>query len=390
MITAGSVISHKGYEIAIPLPIYPVIEDVGWWKGEDGSANNQPFRNRFPRDHCLADYRALVHLAKRLGIRLTIGMVIGEWDRTDCLRDVVGATWMGRAWDNAPNRGPWLDEVADYIRSNRKWLEPAIHGLFHEFWQNGRMERSEFHDQENRMRAKANVRSHLAAYRKIMEQNGISPPPRIFIPPALHHSFGNNKESIQAILHEEGIKYVVTDFSRARQYSPPRYDHVTWEKTVILLDRGAAPVKWSEAACAPVWNGEGIVLPLHWANLLHPDPDKNRAVVDGWAEMLQKMTVGMKRMMAEDIEACLRQAALCWFGEMKVDGDGLTLDLSAFPEKLWTLGGPFEVKIRAASIPRLRCSGGSVMVNEANSEENIYFARFQPVSGERRIYFIFP
>lgn len=74
------------------MPIFLVVEDVGWWQGEDGSAHNEPYRNGFTRRHCLQDYRLFVRLARRLKMRIAIGMVLGEWDRHNLLKDVVGAT----------------------------------------------------------------------------------------------------------------------------------------------------------------------------------------------------------------------------------------------------------------------------------------------------------
>jgi hypothetical protein len=68
-------ISIADLTVSIPMPIFLVVEDVGWWQGKDGSAGNEPFRNGFPRRHCLADYQALVRLARRLKMRIALGMV---------------------------------------------------------------------------------------------------------------------------------------------------------------------------------------------------------------------------------------------------------------------------------------------------------------------------
>src|SRR5512146_1127289 len=122
--------------VSVPMPIFVIVEDVGWWQGRDGSAENEPFRNGFSRRHCLDDYRALAHLAQRLKMKIALGMVLGEWDRANILRGVAGATWMGDGWDNRLNCGSWLDEAAEFLRDQRDWLEIACHGLCHEFWRN--------------------------------------------------------------------------------------------------------------------------------------------------------------------------------------------------------------------------------------------------------------
>ena len=211
-------IAMNNLVVSLPMPIFLVVEDVGWWQGTDGSAYNEPYRNGFTRRHCLEDYRALVRLAKRLKMRIALGMVLGEWDRRNLLKDVAGATWMGDSWDNRINQGPWLDEAALFLRENQNWLETACHGLCHEFWQDGRMERSEFHDPIGRMRPPDIIKSHLDAFAKLLEEYNLPGFPRIFLPPALLHSFGSGQDSMQAILHDYGIRYVITRFSRACRF----------------------------------------------------------------------------------------------------------------------------------------------------------------------------
>lgn len=274
-------LTYKNVEVFLPMPIFPVIEDVGWWQGEDGSAAQQPYRNAFPRRHCLADYQALARLADKLGVRIGLGMVLCEWDRNNMLADIEGATWMGNRWNNQINQGPWLDEVAEYLRHKRDSFELGIHALCHEFWHAGKMERSEFHDRYGNMRPRQVIKSHLEAFGAILEQNGFSEFPRLFFPPALYHSFGNNKDSIQALLHDYSIRYVITRFVQARRFAPPYHENITWECGVGLLERGLSPVPWNESACMPNWDFSGPILPLHWGNLLHPEPENNNDIVDG-------------------------------------------------------------------------------------------------------------
>jgi hypothetical protein len=353
-------ISIADLTVSIPMPIFLVVEDVGWWQGKDGSAGNEPFRNGFPRRHCLADYQALVRLARRLKMRIALGMVIGEWDRGNLLKSVAGATWMGPSWDNRQNQGPWLDETSKYLRTHRDQLEIACHGLCHEFWQDGRMERSEFHDSSGRMRSKTLVRRHLEAFADLLGQNNLPDMPRIFCPPALHHSFGNGDRSIQAILHEFGYQYVVTCFSRARIHTPPRHEKITWECGVGLLERGLSPVPWHEAAARPAWDFGNPILPLHWGNLLHPDPQRNNEVVDGWAEMLIGRADSMEYILAEDIAACWNQAAAYHLTEVSANERGVTLNPGALPS-VPRFDGTIMLKIRKPPTRAWQCRGGQIL-----------------------------
>ncbi|MFH0784975.1 MAG: hypothetical protein V2B20_23885, partial [Pseudomonadota bacterium] len=320
-------VALKNLIVSLPMPIFVVVEDVGWWRGKDGSAYNEPFRNGFIRDHCLDDYRTLARLAKRLNMRVTLGMVLGEWDRNNLLRNVAGATWMGSSWDNRNNCGPWLDEAAQFLRDNNDCLEIGCHGLCHEFWRDGRMERSEFHDEGGRMRERETIKRHLEVFAEILAQHALPDSPKIFLPPALLHSFGNGKNSMQAILHDFGIRYVVTSFSRARTYSTPLHEKITWECGVGLLERGLSPVPWHEAAAHPIWDFNNPILPLHWSNLLHPDPEKNFAIVDGWADLLLDRANTMEYILAEDFASCWSQAAAYHLVKLTADAGKIILDL---------------------------------------------------------------
>ncbi len=366
--------------VSLPMPIFVIVEDVGWWQGADGSAYNEPFRNRFPRRHCLEDYRALVRLAKRLKMRLALGMVLGEWDPDNLLQDVVGATWMGKSWDNRRNRGPWLDESGQFLRDNNDWLEIACHGLCHEFWRDGRMERSEFHDQNCRMRPGDIVGSHLDAFAKLLAAYNLPGFPRLFLPPALLHSFGNGEDSMQALLHEYGIRYVVTVFSRARGYCQHRHEKITWECGVGLLERGLSPVPWHAVAATPVWDFGNPILPLHWGNLLHPDPEQNFLIVDAWAEMLEKRASTQEYVVAADFSSCWEQAAAYHLVRLTAGDRKITLDLGRL---LHVPGckGSLIVKIHCPPDLLWQCRGGQVLSCQSDSAE-IATVVLRPLPGQ--------
>ena len=82
-------IQLKGATVTLPMPVFLVVEDVGWWEGVDGSAWQEPYRSNMARRHCLEDYQALVHLGERLSMRIGLGMVMCEWDRTNFLKNIL-------------------------------------------------------------------------------------------------------------------------------------------------------------------------------------------------------------------------------------------------------------------------------------------------------------
>lgn len=369
--------------VSLPMPIFLVVEDVGWWQGRDGSAGNEPYRNGFPRRHCLTDYQALARLAKRLKMRIAIGMVLGEWDRRQLLRDVVGATWMGAAWDNRENCGPWLDEAARFLGDNTDWLEIACHGLCHEFWRKGRMERSEFHDTGGRMRPRAIVRSHLDAFARLLEDYNLPGFPRIFLPPALLHSFGDGADSMQAILQDYGVRYVVTRFTRAHKYTEPLYEKITWECGVGLLERGLAPVPWHAAAARPTWDCGNPILALHWGNLLHPDPEKNFAVVDSWADMLENRANSLDYVLVPDFASCWSQTAAWQLAQLTAGEGRIRIDLG-LPGQVPGFDGSIILKISCPSRRIWWCRGGRMVAKQSDSE-GIQTVILRPLPGNSSV-----
>ena len=357
-------LSTAAGEVSLPMPVFPVIEDVGWWQGASGAAVGQPYRNAFSRRHCLADYQALALFARKLQVRIALGMVLCEWDRSNYLRGLPDATWMGRAWDNRDNQGPWLEEAAQYLRAQQEFLELGLHGLGHEFWDQGRMERSEFHDRQGNMRPRSVIERHLRAYRALLDQNDLGGFPRLFIPPALYHSFGNGGESMQALLYEHGIRYVITRFARAKQFAAPYHESITWEAGVGLLERGEAPVAWNQPASSPRWDFSGPVLPLHWGNLLHHDPARNSEIVAGWIELLLAGTAGLERILVEDLAACWSQAAAFYFGRLEREDGAIIVNLRALPKEMPGAGGGLFLKFRGCPPRAWDCRGGRLVAQQ--------------------------
>ena len=377
-------LTHNGCTVIIPKPLFLVVEDVGWWQGTDGSAQQQPFRTGMPRNHCLADYEALVYLAEQLSMRIVLGMALCEWDRTDFLRDVPGATWMGASWNNQINRGPWLEEAADCLRNNRGLLEIALHGVGHEFWQDGRLQRSEFHDSACWMRSPELIRAHLSAFGELLQQHDLGPFPRAFIPPALKHSFGNGAESFQAILNTYGIQYLTTRFSRARIFSPPITKHITWEENVLLIERGLSPTPWHVVAAKPEGTLKGPIVALHWANLLHADPARNLEVSDAWVTAFYESADSRDTMLAPDLHCCWSQYCHQQLAQLIPEGAGLVVKREKLPPVSYKMDKLFlriehpnglRWKIEGGTIVSEKKEGDGVSLIELEAEGEVLYLR---------------
>jgi len=305
------------------MAIQVVIDDVGWWYSEDGSARNEPFRTGCPRNHVPADYQAIIELGKRLGMRPQAAMVLCEWDRENLLRALPSSTWMGDAWDNTRRQGPWLDETAALLRDNREYIEIVLHGIGHEFWRDGVMERAEWHDRQGAMRPEAEVRAHLNYYARLLAQNGLGSFPTTFVPAAFLHRFGG---ALAPILAEHGIRYISTPYRtmfRSRKTEAPDFGI---DAGLLTVDRGHDLFRWFTTGPDPQDEIAGPICGMHWPNLLHLDPARNTEVVDGWVLLLQPYDTRFDRMLAPDTAAGFSQLVYHRWTKVTCDEHSVSLD----------------------------------------------------------------
>ena len=293
--------------ISIPMPLIVSIEDVGWWSGTDGSAYDQPFRTGMQRAHVPQDYTALAALGRGLDMRIQAGFVLCEWDKENLLRKLPSSTWMGEKWIVPSTTIAQKEAAAEIIKKEQAYIEFALHGIGHEFWADGKMERSEFHDSAGNMRERDEIKKHLACFFAIMDQYGLDCYPRIFIPPALKHSFGNREAGFQHIISQFGIRYVSLMFKKAKWYAVPQTHTIAWENDVLLVERGAAEVNWHTSASEPCFQFDRPVMALHWANILHPDPERNLEVIKRWVAYIREKSEKKAILLARDTQSCFTQ-----------------------------------------------------------------------------------
>lgn len=349
---------NEEIKISIPMPFVVSIEDVGWWSGKDGSGFNQPFRTGMPRDHVPEDYTALAALGKGLATRVLAGFVLCEWDKKNILRNLPSATWMGEKWRMSNKNKEQKERAALIIKKERKYIDFGLHGVGHEFWAGGRMERSEFHNDACQMREKEKVIKHIAYFFKIMDQYGFDFKPRTFIPPALQHSFGNHEKGFQKILNQFGIKYVTLVFNRAKIKSRPQTKTVAWENDVLLVERGEADVKWNTTACEPHFRFDRPVMALHWANILHPDPGKNNMVVDKWIKYINKKIEKKGGLITKDTESGFTQYLHKVMSKVERIGEEFSIDLGWLNRVPQTLvGKSIFLKVEAPAGIKFKISG---------------------------------
>ncbi len=284
--------SVRNYKLSatVPMPIQIVIDDVGWWSGEDGHERQQPYRTGIGRNHVPADYQAIVDLGVQLGVRPQAATILCEWDRENILREVPTITWMREKWDNSQWIGPWLDEAADIIRNNQDHYELTLHGVGHEYWQDENMTRAEWADSSGKMRPLDQVELHLDYFEKILNQNQLGTFPTSFVPTAFLHGFGLTGEhniSMAGVLKKRGMNYINTPFYNMYNAEGAQFGLFGVDSGVITVDRGEDLLGWDAFSEKPAGVLTGPTCGLHWPNLLHKDPSRNSEIVDAWVKLLQ-------------------------------------------------------------------------------------------------------
>lgn len=276
--------------MSIPMPIQIVIDDVGWWSGEDDHTVQQPYRTGINRNHVPADYQAIVDLGKKLGVRPQAATILCEWDRENILKDVPTITWMREKWDNKKWVGPWLDEASDIITKNKDHYELTLHGVGHEYWKDENMTRAEWADSSGTMRPLDQIELHLDCFEKILDQNHLGPFPTSFVPTAFLHGFGltgDHQISMAGVLKKRGVNYINTPFSNMYNAEGVQFGLFGIDAGVITVDRGKDLLGWDDFGKKPTGTLTGPTCGLHWPNLLHEDPNRNIEIVDAWVKFLK-------------------------------------------------------------------------------------------------------
>ncbi len=363
-------VSDKSVSVVIPMPVQVVIDDVGWWSGEDGSKWQEPYRTGINRNHVPADYQAIAELGKALGIRPQAAIVLGEWDKLNILRKVPHSTWMGKKWDNGKWVGPWLEEAADIINNNKDYFEITMHGLGHEWWTDGKFTRAEWASNNGVMRPKEDVERHLDAFAEIMKQNSLGELPKSFVPTAFRHGFGitpGNEVSIAELLRQRGFTYINTPFVIMLNKEHVKHDIFGVDSGILTVDRGIDLLDWYVIGTRPEGIIKGTTCGMHWPNLLHEDPERNMEIVKGWVNLLAPYKDRLETMLAKNSVVFQKQLVHYAYTKSKVEGQSIKLDFSE-TNKLDTTMSNNELIVKISSYKELAFFSDTINIISVSSK----------------------
>ncbi|MCB0284712.1 MAG: hypothetical protein KDF60_19170 [Calditrichaeota bacterium] len=377
--------NNSDIKTIIPMPIQIVIDDVGWWSGEDGSKRQEPYRTGINRNHVPADYQAIADLGKKLSVRPQAATILCEWDRENILRNLPTSTWMREKWDNSKWVGPWLEEAAHIIRNNKDHYELTLHGVGHEYWENENFTRAEWADRSGKMRPLDQVEQHLDYFGKLMEQNQLGSFPASFVPTAFLHGFGvtgDHKISMASVLKKRGIKYINTPFYNMYNREGVQFRLFGMDDGVITVDRGEDLFDWNIFGGKPNGTLNGPCCGLHWPNLLHPDPQRNSEIVEAWVDFLKPYNDKPETILAEDSSSFRAQLVHHVCSKVDVQGNQIEIDFNA-TDKLPEQPANKNLIIKVASEKKLtfksdeiNISGTKIIQEKGNFLHTLNLVRF--------------
>lgn len=379
----------EGLKIFVPMPIQVVIDDVGWWSGEDGSKRQEPYRTGINRNHVPADYQAIVELGKALNIRPQAAMILCEWDKENILCQLPTSTWMGENWDNSKWVGPWMEEAAEIIRNNRDYFEITIHGIGHEYWESGAFTRAEWTDSNGQMRPRDQVEKHLDYYEKLMNQHNLGPFPKSFVPAAFRHSFGPSEGrdvSLAELLKKKGVNYINTPFESIYNANRIKYSLFDFDAGVITIDRGSDEFPWLTFPGNPSKLLTGPTCGLHWPNMLHPDPKRNSEVVQKWVNYLKPYNESPNMMLAPDSDDFQHQLIHHSLTKIELEGDLIVFDFTE-TDKLQNMVGQdgLTVKIQADKPIQFKPLGITIKSHSSLKKDKYQFTlKLERVAGSSK------
>lgn len=368
----GKVIKGDEIKISIPMPIQIVIDDVGWWSGRDGSANQGPYRTGIKRNHVPADYQAIVELGKKLSVRPQAATILCEWDRQNILRKLPTSTWMRENWDNNKWVGPWLDEATDIIRNNKDHYESTLHGIGHEYWADEKFTRAEWSDSSGYMRPLDQVELHLDYFAKLMDQNQLGPFPTSFVPTAFLHGFGptgDHNTSIAEVIKKRGITYINTPFSNMANAKEVQYGLFGNDAGLITVDRGEDLLDWNIIGEKPKGILLGPTCGLHWPNLLHEDPQRNSEIVDAWVDFLKPYNDKLETLLATDSVSFKNQLIHHVCTKIQLLGNDIIIDFTE-AEKLPEGLSKNQIIMKVESEKSLNFSADNIKISNSKMSQD--------------------
>lgn len=368
--------------IIIPVSQAIIVDDVGWFNGDDERMKNGSARSGLPRFHTPSDIEALNAIGKGLGTKIGCSLVLGEWDKNNRLRGVPHVTAEVETWDARSKLDMKYAESYFEALEESENLEYYVHGLMHAYYIDGKLRTARQYYptvfDENGKDAgfvwlpKEEFRRMIELFYEIYRDWGFKKELKTFVSPCGCRGAIDAEGNLEYadVLREFGIDYWANGWM----------DHPTHVDTIGTLIT-------SKGRCIAPWNAYGInpkyLVPLddetvdthlgaHLANFIRINPEDNFEYVDRWIEYFRGVTGCFGRMLARDNADSSSQTLYSRLARVEKRSCGYEIDLSAV-DAIEAPGkkNEFFVSLRDGAAPKT-ISGGSIALYQEHEGYKTY------------------
>ena len=310
--------------VKLPLPFQTVVDDIGWFKGDDDRHIGMPSRTGMPRRHVAEDYTVINEIGKRINQKICGAFVIGEWDKNNRLSGEAHMTKYPDRWDCRASINIREAERCFEAIESSEYIEIALHGLLHSFWD----DELGHDDQQYYIRPRAGYTGTermipvpdgyfekcIDKFIKIYNDWGFTKELRSFISPGSAFGPVDASRGFARILRDRGFKYWANYWSAIK--TPCEII-----EGITFLNKGTGLVPWNaydvnpalipdysiaenDGICRPM----GVIFGLHWPNYLRFDPQKNIEGVSAWVDFYRRQAEIFGIIISRDMEFAAQQA----------------------------------------------------------------------------------
>lgn len=362
--------------IVVPSPMTVGIDDVGWkqgWSTDVATNPNNPHHIDAPEGRWMGmpDYEAIVNIGKNVKSRLLCLFIMSEYDRTNICAEYPTTTQFGKNWDNSALVIDNDFKIMDYVKENAAYMEFGLHGVRHEYWDNGEKRTGEFaYNNFNRRPYPLNeMQNHLKCYKRLLDQYDISFP-KSFVPPK-HCYYHNPEDSMDTggLMASWGIKYV----SWGHKYWTRYHEFVINPMSNCQLNHGVLVLERDQAV--PWNNGLGLAPDsistdlyyecTHWHNYIAAVPEDNPEVGEKWIRWFNMIKDSPDRYLPKNTVQLNSQALYLKYANIKIDKDRIVIDNSGMP------GWAYEKELLGNLVLKVALETGSHVSSAKLNNENI-------------------
>ncbi|MBE6645483.1 MAG: hypothetical protein E7612_08955 [Ruminococcaceae bacterium] len=369
----------------LPAALILDLDDVMWHDGRDLRYIGQASRSEFPRHHVPEDYKIIDQLGRALNMKIICPICLGDWDKDNCLRGVVGVTHNPSGWNRKEEIDYELAEKFFEAAESSPYIDYCIHGLLHGLYdENGvRLNEKEYsritEDRRVELLPDCELDKHLDLFQHIYDSWGFKKKIISFCPPC---GFGfadkddwGYVDRLSKNLYKRGIRYIIARWQRKIECSKLNSGVWYMEKNVKFGIPSDAPDVDPRYIREFAEEGEevfGEVMGMHWANFLHYYPQNNLARLGDWIEYFQRQAEVFGIMLSRDIRFTGNQSIYRNNSKISYEDGRCIVDISdALALDFDDLGKEFYISFKNDSLPK-SCEGGKMELYESKNNFKTY------------------